>query len=617
MKRIFYLLLIGIAGCLFACHPTPTYPMPEATEAERLLNNHPDSLLDLLEEKISPMALCDSDQAYYWLLLTQAHVRSGRSLVNDSMIHFSVQYYKEKQSSRWPMACIMAADQVNYSGQKSQEQIQGYLKAIEASQIVGDSVNEMKAYATLAKLYWRSREHKKGISISQQLLACSSSAQDSTIGWYQLASSYLNQNSDSSIYCMDQALQLARRTKSQSEFHIARNFADLLSHRNKNREALQLIDEIEQRIPDCDQDFLAMSRMYALLNLGDLRTAKPYLERLEQLAAKYIKSNDAIPLQFTTRLYRLVYDAKAGTPLDFARHGQYNDSIEGARWLTQTIEKEQVFAKNKLIRDKQELLIEKQQLHQKYMGIVIAILILVTVLIFTYQRKLLLKERSIQKAREQMRSQIIRLRENELIISKNQKQIQSILAQLKQSSGLQELLSGQQSEIAEITCYNNSLQQENKELQQEISQYARALIQKDKSTEMYEQLIERCDLLAEREKQLSSKLTDLIDILKNLKTGAYSHLSDVDWPQVYFSLNQIFNNYTQRLQRDYPLLTEEDIQCCCLIKLRMTTSAIANIYSITPASATKRKQRIRERINQAKEKPLDKNQSIDIYLWEY
>lgn len=49
----------------------------------------------------------------------------------------------------------------------------------------------------------------------------------------------------------------------------------------------------------------------------------------------------------------------------------------------------------------------------------------------------------------------------------------------------------------------------------------------------------------------------------------------------------------------------------------MTTSAIANIYSITPASATKRKQRIRERINQAKEKPLDKNQSIDIYLWEY
>lgn len=510
MKRIVYLLLIGVAGCLFACRPTPTVPMPEAAEAERLLNSHPDSLLELLEGKINLPLLCDSDRAYYGLLLTQAHIRSGRSLVNDSMIHFSVQYYKEQRSSRWPMACMMAADQVNFSGQKSQEQIQGYLEAIEASQCVGDSAGGLTAYATLAKLYWRSREYEKGTSIAQQLLVRSPSGQDSIIGWYQLASSYLNQDSDSSIYCMEQALQLAKRTKSQSEFHVARNLADLLSCRNRNKEALQLIDEIEQRNPSCNRDFLGMSRMYALLNLGDLKTAKPYLERLEQLAAECIKSNDAIPLQFTTRLYRLVYDAKAGTPLDFSRHGQYNDSIEGARWLTQAIEKEQVFAKNKLIRDKQELLIEKQQLHQQYMGIVMAILVLATVLIFTYQRKLLLKERSIQDAREQMRAHIIRLRENESIISKNEEQIQHISAQLQQSSDLQEQLSGQQSEIAEITRYNNSLQQENKELQQEIGQYARALIQKDQSTAVYEQLIVRCDLLAEREKPIGYRLATSI-----------------------------------------------------------------------------------------------------------
>lgn len=617
MNRIIYVVLIAITGCLAACHSNSTQPMPTAAEAEQLLNTRADSLASILEEKINPTLLCDSDRAYYWLLLTQAHMRTGRALVNDSMIHFSVQYYKEKQSSRWPIACMMAADQINYSEQNKKEQIQGYRDAVEAARIVGDSSSWRTACTTLAKLYWRNREPRKGIEAARQVLLHSTSNDERITSWFQMGLAYSKLNDDSAFYCMNQSMQIARKTKSTSEFHITRNLADYLTSINKNREALQLIDELEQRMPGCNHEALAFTRLFPLLGLGEADKAKPHLDLMEQVAAACATSNNAVSLQYTIRVLRLIYNAEKGIPLNFAHYGQYNDSIENSRWATHAIEKEQFLAQNKLIRDKQELQNEKQQLHQVYMGIVLIIVILLAVLIFIYQRKLLLKERSIQTAREQMRSHIIHLRENESIISKNEEQIQHISAQLQQSSDLQEQLHGQQSEIAEITRYNNDLQRENKELQQEISQYARALIQKDKSTEVYEQLIERCDLLAEREKQLSSKLTDLIDILKNLKSGVYTHLADVDWAQVYSSLNQIFNNYTQRLQRDYPLLTEEDIQCCCLIKLRMTTSAIATIYSITPASATKRKQRIRERINQSKEKPIDKNQSIDIYLWEY
>ena len=617
MNRILYFVLFGITGCLCACRPTPTQTMLQALEAEQLLNSRPDSLATLLEEKINPTLLCDSDRAYYWLLLTQAHERTGRALVNDSMIHFSAQYYKEKQSPRWPMACMMAADQVNYSGEKKQEQIQRYCEAVEAAKIVGDSTSWRTACTTLAKLYWRYREPEKGVETARKVLANSTSDDQRITSWFQMGLAYTKLNGDSAYYCMNQSMQLARETKNGSEFHITRNLAEYLTSINKNREALQLLDELEQRLPDCNHESLSFSRLLALLSLGEVDAAKPYLELMEQVAAKYATSNDAVTLQYTTRVFRLIYNAQRKVPLNFTHYGQYNDSIENARWAAHAIEKEQYLAQNKLIRDKQELQTEKQQLHQVYMAIVLVIVILLAVLIFIYQRKLLLKERSIQAAREQMRSHIIRLRENESIISRNEEQIQHISAQLEERSALNEQLSGQQAEITEISRYNNELQQENNQLQQEINQYARALIQKDKSTEMYEQLIERCDLLAEREKQLSAKLTDLIDILKNLKSGVYSHLSDVDWPQVYSSLNQIFNNYTQRLQRDFPLLTEEDIQCCCLIKLRMTTSAIANIYSITPASATKRKQRIRERINQSKEQPLDKNLSIDIFLWEY
>lgn len=617
MNRIIYFLLVALVGSLSACRSDLTSPMPKAVEAEQLLKSHPDSLVLLLEEKINPTLLCDSDRAYYWYLLTQAHRKSNRGLVNDSMIRFSVQYYKEKQSPRLPMAYMLAAEQTNFSREKKEEQIRGYLAAALAAESMGDSANWANATVKLAALYWRNREFRNSIQMAQQLLARSLSVEYKISAWFQLGLSYSNLNNDSATYCINRSMQIAKETKNSFEPHITRNFADYLVCTNKNKEALHLLDEFEQQHPDYDQDFTVMSRLNASLNLGDLDAAKPYLERLEQIAADEATSTDAIPLQYTTRLFRLIYNAKRGIPLDLRAYGQFNDSLHTTRWLNQSIEKEHIFARNKLIHDKQNLQIENQHLHQMYLSMVIVILIIVALLIFGYQHKLLLKERSIQNAREQMRLHIIRLRENESIISKNEEQIQHISAQLQQSSVLNEQLSGQQTELAEITSYNANLQQENKELQQEISQYARELIQKDQSAEAYERLIERCDLLAEREKQLSTKLTDLIDVLKDLKTGTYAHLSDVDWPQVYSSLNQIFNNYTQRLQCDFPLLTEEDIQCCCLIKLRMTTAAIASIYSITPASATKRKQRIRERINQSKEKPLDKNQSIDFYLWEY
>lgn len=618
MKHLFhYLILTCAISCLFACRPSLHQAMPDTTTAERLLNSNPDSLAHLLEEQINPSLLCDSDKAYYWLLLTQAHKRTWRSLVNDSMIHFSVQYYKEKQSPRWITACMMAAEQSNYSGHQINKQIEGYLETIKASEALSDSTLWNALHEVLTSLYVRDKEAAKGVQTIQKIIPRLSSDNDKISAWFMLGITYSTTNSDSAVYYLQQAVRLARETKSSGEYHVTRNLADYLISINKNQEALRLLDELEQRQPSCDRTPLHICRVSALLNQRNTDAARPYLDSLEQQCAIHEKSDAFVTSRYAIMLAHLIYDVQKGKPINFARLGQFNDSISGERRLSIIVEKEQTFAKNKLMKDKMKLQIEKEELQQTYMAVLIGVFVIIAALIFTYQRRLLLKERSMQEIREQIRSHLIRLRENESIISKNEEQIRNITGQLQQNSDLQEQVSFQQSEIAEITHANTELQQQNNELQQEINQYAHALIQKDKSTEIYEQLMERCARLAEREKQLSAQLTDLVDVLKELKTGTYTHLSDVNWLQVYSSLNQIFDNYTQRLQNDYPALTEEDIQCCCLIKLRMTTSAIAGIYSISPASATKRKQRIRERINQSKKEPLDKNQSIDVYLWEY
>lgn len=60
--------------------------------------NNLDSAAWLLEEQITLSALSDSDKAEYGRRLAWLHLLQGRSLVNDSLIDYSVDYYKEHAS---------------------------------------------------------------------------------------------------------------------------------------------------------------------------------------------------------------------------------------------------------------------------------------------------------------------------------------------------------------------------------------------------------------------------------------------------------------------------------------------------------------------------------------
>lgn len=133
----------------------------------------------------------------------------------------------------------------------------------------------------------------------------------------------------------------------------------------------------------------------------------------------------------------------------------------------------------------------------------------------------------------------------------------------------------------------------------------------------YERMVIQNQALTTSTKQLSLQVILQYKELERLYQGEVHNLSDIDWPVIYKLIDKIFNNYTGRLRASFPLLTEEDIQCCCLIKLQLSTSAIARLYSIAPSSVTKRKQRIKERINQGKNELIGKDQPADVYLWGF
>ena len=118
-------------------------------------------------------------------------------------------------------------------------------------------------------------------------------------------------------------------------------------------------------------------------------------------------------------------------------------------------------------------------------------------------------------------------------------------------------------------------------------------------------------------KEKSKKL--LIPYIKPLDSLIKSpkQLTIVQWAEVEENINKLYNNFTLRLKEQFPSFTENDLQVCCLIKLRISVSNMAEILNISPASVSKRKQRIKEQIIKELGDNFDKSQLIDIWIWEY
>lgn len=88
-----------------------------------------------------------------------------------------------------------------------------------------------------------------------------------------------------------------------------------------------------------------------------------------------------------------------------------------------------------------------------------------------------------------------------------------------------------------------------------------------------------------------------VPILMNTRnrTGAL-HLTEEDWETVVNNTNACFDNFTSRLKAQHPTLTDEEIRFCCLIKMELPLSLLAEIYHIAKGSISRKKMRLKEKM---------------------
>lgn len=286
----------------------------------------------------------------------------------------------------------------------------------------------------------------------------------------------------------------------------------------------------------------------------------------------------------------------------------YKDSIDN-------INRSAEIAEIQLKYNQEKLLNINNQLENRILWGLVLSLLIISVLIYFYQHKLVGKERTIKETRKQLQVRLNQLHENESIILENENLIDALSSQVAERVGSQEHINEQMLEIERIRQNNATLQTQNEILQGDIKKYISSLQEKGEELKTYEHLIVENAYLSERQRYLCSQLIKHINILDCLKSDP-KYIEESQWPEIFDSMNIVYPNLIDRLRKDFSL-SDNDLWICCLIKLQLNNSDIARLIAVSSSSVTKRKQRLKERINQYLDTPLGGETSIDAYLWKY
>ena len=299
---------------------------------------------------------------------------------------------------------------------------------------------------------------------------------------------------------------------------------------------------------------------------------------------------------------------------------EYNENYWQCRDSVDQINRSHIVAEiqakydhEKLKNEKITLELEKSQLLKSSLLILSLLLLVIVVLVYIYQRRLLTRERTIQEDKALLRQYTKQLNENGMTIRKNEERIEELSGEISNHTGLEDSIKEQSSEIESLHNQNNSLQEANKSLQENIDKFTQSLQQKDSELEDYKKLSKENICLRDREKFLCDQLIKQTTLLKELRLSPKYIKTQGEWEGIIEAVDILYDNYTVRLREQFLSLTESDLQICCLIKLHLNNSTIATLTGISPASVTKRKQRMKERMDL----DLDEKESLDMWLQGY
>lgn len=589
-------------------------PLPELVHAESVMFDHPDSALHILEAMPMPSARRDKENHALWcLLVTQAQVKQIIKFSSDSLVRIAYDYYKPTNNARRKAMSALYMGDINYELGNIEDAMQYYLEGKTEVEKTEDYKTGFLIMSSLGKLYlYRNFEEYAFEACSK---AYDYAVKDSNKRYQMVSLQYLAR-----CYCLLDKLPAAIETY-QKCMEIALELGlenDDYYYGVQQEIALVYTNSCEyEKSLSILRPFPVKYRSNSLIgknlfSLGKLDSAFYYLNKALNTDNVYTKES------VYRYLYRLCDNSKYHQYLKTYCDSLlfYTDSVMSLDKGKEIIAYKEKYDHQKLITEQQRLKLEKADAQRMMFIITICLIVVIAVVAYLYQKRLVRKETTIRKQSEKLQDYMLQLHEYETRLMQNNRYMEELKEQLSGQEMNSEELHEYREQIDSLQVENSRLSEKINSLQHHINDYSSKLDKARREADKFRNLSEENLYLKQRERVLADYVADNDRLVKELREKCRV-LENKEWEALEDVCESVYGNFITCLQSFCPTLTKQELHLCVLIRLRFGNAQLATIFAVSPASISQKKFRLKKHISESLKNGLPEEMTLDRWITEF
>ena len=613
---ILYILIAFTALLNIRCNGNGTEktPLPELVHAESVMFDHPDSALHILKSMPMPSARWDKDNHALWCLLTiQAMYKQMMKISSDSLIRIAYDYYKPTNNARRKAIAALYMGCINYDLGNIEEAMQYYLKGKTEVDKTDDYKTGYLIMSSLTNLYLF--RDFADYALDACMKAYDYAVKDSN-SRYQMTSLGLLAR----CYCISnefpKAIETYHKTAAKAVelgfendeyyYSIQKEIALVYTNSWKFEKSLEIL----KALPKMYQPSLLIGTNYLMLNQYD--SAYFYLNKDLNTDNVYTKKS----------IYKALY--QLGNSPKYSKYLKaycdsllfYTDSVISLDKGKEIIAYKEKYDHQKLITEQQRLKLEKADAQRLLFIITICLIVVIAVVAYFYQKRLVRKETTIRKQSEQLQDYMLQLHEYETRLMQNNRYMEELQEQISRQEVNAEDIESYREQIDSLQSENGRLSENIATLQNHIAEYTSKLDKVRRDTEKFRSISEENLNLKQRERMLADYVVDNDRLVKELREKSRV-LDDIEWETLEQMCESTYGNFVSRLQGICPTLTKQELHLCILIKLRFSNTQMSEIFGVSVSSVSQKKFRLKKHLSESLEGGLNEDMTLDRWVAEF
>ena len=589
-------------------------PLPELVHAESVMFDHPDSALHILEDMPMPSARWDKENHALWCLLTsQAQVKLIMNISSDSLVRIAYNYYKPTDNARRKAMSALYMGDINYDLGNIEEAMQYYLEGKTEVEKTDDYKTGYLIMSSLGKLYLYRRLADYALEActkAYDYAVKDSSKRYQMTSLQNLARCYcisdkLTEAIDIYHKCSDLALEIGYRNN-QYYYDVQSEIALVYTNSLQYEKSLEIL----KTFPKIYQHYSLIGTNYLMLSQYD--SAYLYLNKALNTDNVYAKK----------AIYNSLYEL-ADTP-EYRKYLKtycdsllfYTDSVMSLDKGKEIIAYKEKYDHQKLITEQQRLKLEKADAQRMMFIITICLIVVIAVVAYLYQKRLVRKETTIRKQSEQLQDYMLQLHEYETQLMQNNRYMEELKEQLSGQEMNSEELHEYREQIDSLQIENSRLSEKINSLQHHINDYSSKLDKARREADKFRNLSEENLYLKQRERVLTDYLVDNDRLVKELREKCRV-LEAGEWETLEQMCESTYSNFVSRLLGICPTLTKQELHLCMLIKLRFNNAQMSEIFGVNTTSVSQKKFRLKKHLSDALQDGLPDETTLDRWVAEF